>query len=538
MQGTALHGLKTNNRKSLKGQKKKGKEKIMKKFKKMLALIIAFAMVLGMSATVLAVDISVEQDGSYKGEEGEAGRNYTWYKVFDASYADNFDPDFDGGHTNGVANTEQGEGKASYTATPAVAAKLGTIDAETKAWTTNSGNKWFDLTYVPGSDNYSVTWRSGVTANATTLQAAADWLKTNNVYEKTGSLTWNGTSKKWEATGLDKGYYLIVGDSGANLVLATTDIEIKEKNVYPPVDKTQADEDDNVQTDQDKNVAVGDVLTYNVKVTIPTTAKVGETIVVYDKPSKGLTYNNDIAVKTNEANASCAAGTAGTGEAWRWVITITENTVKGKDVVFECTMTVNEDALEDPDKENPAGLVYNEYESKPDKVKFKTYFAGIHKIDGDTEEDLSGVKFALFEDGVAFNVKLVDGVYIPDTSESGKNEVVTDADGLIRIRGLDDDKTYTLTETEALPGYNPLSNDITLTLHEDTYTVTTTDGEEEVTSSFDGATDDEWGEVENNKGTVLPSTGGIGTTIFYVMGAILVLGAGVILVTRRRMNTQ
>ena len=45
-------------------------------------------------------------------------------------------------------------------------------------------------------------------------------------------------------------------------------------------------------------------------------------------------------------------------------------------------------------------------------------------------------------------------------------------------------------------------------------------------------------QVKNNKGTVLPSTGGIGTTIFYVVGAILVIGAGVVLVTRRRMDAQ
>ncbi|MBQ3974460.1 MAG: LPXTG cell wall anchor domain-containing protein [Lachnospiraceae bacterium] len=44
--------------------------------------------------------------------------------------------------------------------------------------------------------------------------------------------------------------------------------------------------------------------------------------------------------------------------------------------------------------------------------------------------------------------------------------------------------------------------------------------------------------MENNSGNTLPSTGGMGTTIFYIIGAVLVIGAGVILVTRRRMNEK
>ena len=57
-------------------------------------------------------------------------------------------------------------------------------------------------------------------------------------------------------------------------------------------------------------------------------------------------------------------------------------------------------------------------------------------------------------------------------------------------------------------------------------------------STYDGTTADKFDDVVNNKGTILPSTGGIGTTLFYIIGAILVLGAGILLVTRRRMNAN
>ena len=141
---------------------------------------------------------------------------------------------------------------------------------------------------------------------------------------------------------------------------ATSDITINEKNTYPPLDKTQVDEDGNSQSDAAQNVAIGDVLNYEVKVTIPATAKAGDTIIVYDTPSAGLTYNGDIAVKSNEGSATVAAATGDdvvSDAAWTWKITVTADS-QGKDVVFAFTMTVNANALTDGEKENTSGLKY------------------------------------------------------------------------------------------------------------------------------------------------------------------------------------
>ena len=101
---------------------------------------------------------------------------------------------------------------------------------------------------------------------------------------------------------------------------------------------------------------------------------------------------------------------------------------------------------------------------------------------------------------------------------------MTDENGLIIIRGLDKDKTYTLTETETNDGYNLLDGDVTLTLVED--------------KSADIPTDATFAQVQNNKGTVLPGTGGIGTTIFYILGSALVIGCGIVLISRKRMNNK
>ena len=105
------------------------------------------------------------------------------------------------------------------------------------------------------------------------------------------------------------------------------------------------------------------------------------------------------------------------------------------------------------------------------------------------------------------------------------NAFVTTAGNKVRIDGLDVDKTYKLEELEAPNGFNRLTEKVTVTA------TTKTIDEVEATDFADQ-------NIQNLSGTELPSTGGIGTTIFYIIGAILVIGAGVVLATRRRMNVQ
>ena len=580
-----------------------------KHFKKMMALVIAMVMVLAMGMTVFAegeggtpaatVKIEIEQDSTYAGDasDTDGGRVMSYYKVFSADYGTDFTGNSAGGgyDADGTPGAVTGDGDhpVSYKASAAVAAKLGTWDADAKTWTKATGNLWFKLTPIAGSTDYSVEWDNSA-KDADTVQAAAKWLKQNSVYDSTGTLTYNTTTKKWSASGLDKGYYIIESVAGDNLIAATTDVTIKEKNDYPPLDKTQADEDNATQTNDDKNVAVGDELTYQVKVTIPKTAKVDDKILVWDKAYQGLEYVADsLTVKENTGNATVGTSDysgagAATGVTWQRLITVTSGS-QGKDVIFEFKMKVTSDALTSTDKKNESGLKYGRgegtnpfpYESTPDKVEYKTYFAGIEKVDGqNASTKLANVEFTLKEGTAEFKVSKASGkdYYVYDPN--GSSTVVTDANGLIKIRGLDSDKTYTLTETKnPNPGYNMLAEPATLTLKLDTYGSTsydvattydagatyytkTGDGDtatyteatvadadafaagtfytktETSGSVYDATTADKFDDVVNNKGTILPSPGGIGTTIFYIIGAILVIGAGVLLVTRRRMNAN
>ena len=123
--------------------------------------------------------------------------------------------------------------------------------------------------------------------------------------------------------------------------------------------------------------------------------------------------------------------------------------------------------------------------------------------------------------------------------------LTSDEDGLFKITGLDDGD-YKLREIKAPDGYNLLDGDLDVSIN-----ATTTNGQEWAGTPGDAlthvGTDNDGGNREtgiayitiaNNKGATLPETGGMGTTLFYIAGAVLVIGAAVLLVTRRRVNAQ
>lgn len=202
-----------------------------------------------------------------------------------------------------------------------------------------------------------------------------------------------------------------------------------------------------------------------------------------------------------------------------------------------------------------------------DDATVYTYALAFVKID-DKGEALADAKFELpfyvkktkAEDGsyiYAFD-KLGDGGAYPDgyTAENCTNTLTTPANGVITIKGVTAD-TYSITETEAPEGYNKLAEPFEVEAQktgEQTITTTTktiyldaqgnvTSVDKAVTTITKHTSDSnlpvyQFMPVVNKQGTELPSTGGIGTTIFYVIGAILVLGAGILLVTRRRMNAN
>ena len=283
------------------------------------------------------------------------------------------------------------------------------------------------------------------------------------------------------------------------------------------------------------------------------------TYIVNDTMSAGLTFNNNVAVTID--GATYGDFTVAQNDQ-SFTITfnnfINQKKNAGKDIVITYSATINEKALTTDKETNTVNLEYsnnpNDNTSKgktPDKSVYVYDFdIVIDKCTGDETnvKRLPGAEFVLYKtvdskklyyfyDNTEKKVnwiELADDAKVVAAIEANTiTKVTTDSNGAATFQGLDSG-TYYLHETAAPAGYNLLKEDVKVE-------ITATYGDDgRITSSSATSTDNgqyqQTQKVKNKSGIQLPSTGGIGTTIFYVLGAVLVIGAGVLLVTRRRMN--
>ena len=364
------------------------------------------------------------------------------------------------------------------------------------------------------------------------------------------------------------------------------------------VEKTQDDEQD----ETDNSYDVGDTVKFTVKTTIPTFADVYEnpTFKITDEMSKGLVITSgSFEVKVNGTVVNDLTVSEDSTTSWSLDLTGTDylklESPTPIEITYKAVLTesvfksVNEETNDvkvefsnNPDNQQDKGTV---------KDKTRTYTFSIDgnllgksgirtselvkvAVDGNGnpimqstatgetfENALKDAVFGLYTDESCAADKVyknkVNGV------EKSWNNIVTDANGYMEINGLDVG-TYYLKEISAPAGFIADQKVHTIEISAEYDTETITEGGytydlpklKSYTITIDGATTSTYSmtleassittseadnpptSILNTKGIELPSTGGIGTTIFYIIGSVLVIGAGIVMVTRRRMNAN
>ena len=480
----------------------------MKRFKNFMVLFLALVMVCAMTVTAFAEDKVTITINPPSGTT-DTGETYEAYKIFDVVKSSG---------TNASNDNTENKGFA-YTISPS------------SPWLTvvqglkNSQNKpYFVTTLSADGTSYAVTLNSEFTLSDALAKEIAGKLLDGKPSGAAKVTVNSGTQ-----TSVDPGYYLITSSLGSNLILATTDININEKNNYPSITKAVAEEDQVAQIGQD--------VTFNITMTIPDTAD--KVITLTDTMSQGLTFKEVVSCKNNNDADVAKSVSSVSSDTNSFTITFDKPAVtanRGKTITIVYTATLNNNAVvsalndsaaggDMDDNTNEVTLRYSNF-SQSSKVDVNTVSFQLKKYDAsdNTKTPIAGAKFKFLnaQKNVIKLYKVSDTEYrIPTAAEITANtniveEFTTVANTPIAFKGVDSDLTYYLRETQAPAGYNKLSDDVQVKPKNDLSLVS---------------------EVGNNKGNELPSTGGIGTKLFYLVGSILTCGAFILLVVRRRMES-
>jgi LPXTG-motif cell wall-anchored protein len=479
--------------------------------KKLLSILLAVVLVIALAVPAMAADdTTAATKGSITVKNATKGYEYNAYKVFDATY-------------NGT--------KVSYKTPSANASKL---DDTLFGWSTAADK----------DGNISV-WVLDDAADADVIT----WVKAN--YSQFGGTAIPGSFDDANSTvtfsDLDFGYYYITSGLGAAVTIdsAVPTQTVYDKNETTPVDPTKtivsvdgAAKSDITAADAHVGSVVGFKLAGSTNNWIDKDT-IRESWTITDTPTNMTIDASTVVVKFNGTALAASAYTATVADSGALTITVpmvdaNKNSVYPANlgtaaglIPIEITYsaTITAEAAGAPAKNQIPGS----------SVEVDTYAFQVAKTDG--TDPLPGAQFELWStkgvaDATAAALTFIDngdGTY----TYSAEGTVTTldmTTNTTIVVKGLDNAWTYTLKETTVPEGYNQAAD---ITVNGSSLTKVEEGVDTSVTST---ALYKET--VVNQAGAVLPSTGGIGTTIFYVVGGLLILAAGVLLVTKSRMRKE
>lgn len=495
----------------------------MKIIKKITAIMLSIMMVLGMCSVVGAADGIT---GKITINNAISGQTYKIYKMLNL---ESYDKD-----------------KNLYSYKPE--------NAEWDTFFRTGAGK----DYVNINENGYVEWKTDTTdAKAAELAQKALAYVSEKRINVTDSKDVTGSSTTVEFSNLELGYYLIDSSAGTLCGLTTTNSEatIEEKNGAPTVEK-KIDENG---TKNDSNFAnIGDTITFETTIHVK---KGASNYVLHDKMSDGWKLTTitpsyhpcDIYITTGKGDelSNDREHEYENDYTFRKIsdnefeVTFSETYLKNHeneeyDIIVRYNAILTGNAKIADANTNTTYLTYGDLNKKSNEAETVTltYQIPVLKYTGNVNTPLADAKFKLYstEDGTT-PINLVKKTGEQNYRRALMNEagiiteITTDTTGKFNIQGFKPG-TYWLEESAAPKGYNKLAKRIKVELNEDG-SLTIDDK-----SRDDNNLPISQVNVENKSGSLLPSTGGIGTTIFYIAGAFLVLISGVVLIAKKRTDSK
>lgn len=525
----------------------------MKRMKKIMAVLLAAIMTMAMAVTAFADDAAGTHTLTVNVKTGEGVPTQTLkdqtinlYKLFDVTESKS------GETTNYAYTVNTATGYKDAIKSALGTSFTGTTDEEYAA----------AVLALKDTEGAVQKFANDFTADALTKNLSAT--------ATSGKITEDSNKTSYTFNNLTAGYYLVYVTGGKEIQSSLVTVDETNNTVNLKTEAPSIEKKANKET-----VNIGDVVTYSVKGSIPDTTGYDQyQYIIHDELSTGLDFVNDAtgtalgegATTVNVTvaftdNTLTAAGTKPTTatldtannrkmslDLSEWVRDNQAN--KGKEFTVTYYAKVNANAI--VTEKNNAQLEYGNKpgettKTTPSEAKTPTYPLDILKKKAGTGtgevalEKLAGAKFKLYKDSVneenviKVSETAVKGSYVVDpTSATTEFESVASIDEKnynLRVNGLAEG-TYYLVETQAPAGYNKLTAPIEIKI--------TKSADTDVNSwtiSKDGtAENDKIIDIENSTGSLLPSTGGMGTIIFAVIAAILVLGVAVSFIRDKRKN--